>query len=123
MIYKQRLFILIILPLLILISCNNDRLKGLKSQPEPKKISIDTSYLDGAWGSDENANANFGFFNDSIFYPDSNLWCRYFVYQDTLNIIQENGYIEKIYIKYYTGDSLTLYYPSVDVMTVYNRRK
>jgi hypothetical protein len=123
MTYIQRLSILIIIALLIIISCNNDKQKGLRSPTESSSISNDTSYLVGAWGNNENENANFGFYTDSIYYPDPNLWCKYFVYQDTLNIIQEDGYIEKIYIKYYNGDSLILYYPRVDIMTVYKRRK
>ena len=75
------------------------------------KIEIN---IKGAWGNDKNGNAYFGIYDDSIYYPDPDLWYKYELISDTIIIYKEENMIEKIIILKLTNDSLVLFYPDYE---------
>jgi len=78
--------------------------------------------LIGAWGNDENGNAFFGIYTDSIYYPDPNMWCRYELREDTIIITDEYENEERLLILKLTQDSLVVNYIDYDITSSLNRR-
>jgi len=69
---------LIIILSSVLIFCS------FNQQNEEKELKITTSNLIGAFGGDEETeNAYFGIYEDSIYYPDPNIWVKYELIGDT----------------------------------------
>jgi len=111
----------LIIPFLILSSCNN----SINESNAKKHITIENSsdVLDGIWGSNEKSNADFGIYGDSIYYVDPNLWYKISYSQDTLKIFQEDKFIEKILVQRVDKDSLILKYLDMDIIMRYKKRK
>ncbi len=83
-----------------------------QKEKEFKKTEIN---IKGIWGHDENENAYFGIYDDSIYYPDPDLWYKYELNFDTLIIHKEDNNVEKIKIMQQTNDSLILYYTDFEL--------
>ena len=89
-----------------------------------KQLAEETEYsIIDAWGNDAIGNAFFAFYEDSVYYPDPNLWYRYDIVGDTIRIFQEQNYIEKLLIKKLDKDSLVIEYLDLDLVKSYERRK
>jgi len=78
--------------------------------------------LNGAWGNNSIGNADFSFYQDTIYYPDTNTFYRYKVVKDTISIYEEDNKIRKILILKNTIDSLILNYIDVNVIMRYGKR-
>lgn len=88
-----------------------------------EKLELIIENLIGAYGGDEETeNAYFGIFEDSIYYPDPNLWIKYELKKDTI-ITTEDDYVEKWLVLKLTTDSLVYFNFSYDMKVPLNRRK
>jgi formylglycine-generating enzyme required for sulfatase activity len=76
----------------------------------------------GSWGTNDNENARFAFFEDSVYYPDTNLWYEYDLIGDTLLITKENNYKIKALISKISSDSMTLNYLDYGVVKTFKKR-
>jgi hypothetical protein len=76
----------------------------------------------GAWGDDDNGNAIFAFYEDSVYYPDPNNWYKYDLNQDTLIFTEEDGIKEKVIIERINCDSMTLKYVDYGATETYRKR-
>ncbi len=121
----NQLILLFALILLLQISCNNPKPETYnKSNKEvTNKIEDSTNILiQGSWGSDENDNANFGIYKDSIYYPDPDTWLKISILNDTLFIHEDESNVEKALIMKLDEDSLLLNYLTINVVVGYARR-
>ena len=87
-----------------------------------KKLKESEITIKGAWGNDENGNAYFGIYDDSIYYPDPDLWYKYELISDTIVIYKEENTIEKIQILKLSSDSLVLFYPDYEITVTLLKR-
>ena len=104
----------------VFISCQNSNDKSYK---ETRLTSQRDVILEGTWGSDNNGNAQFAFYGDSIYYPDPNTMYKFTVKKDTLLIFREEKWIEKVLILSYTSDSLILKYLLGNEIISYEKRE
>ncbi|NOU45431.1 MAG: hypothetical protein HOO86_00025 [Bacteroidales bacterium] len=108
--------VIVLFSILILCSFNQ--------QKEEKELKITTSNLIGTFGGDEETeNAYFGIYEDSIYYPDLNIWVKYELISDTILTTDRENYIEKLLILKLTTDSLVVNNLNYDVKIHLNRRK
>lgn len=96
------------------ISCEN---RTYQPEKESKSAII------GAWGEDDIGNAEFAFYNDSLYYPDPDTWYKYKIANDTIFIKRDSDWTEKVLIMRLTEDSLALKYLDYDKIRVYAKRK
>lgn len=97
---------------------------AFNQQKEEKRLKITISNLIGAFGGDEETeNAYFGIYEDSIYYPDSNIWVKYVLKDDTIISTDNDNFIEKFLIIKLTTDSLVVNNLNYDVEIHLNRRK
>jgi len=113
-----RTILLIITTLFIVVSCD----QSTKTKKEKIK-KINKEDIIDAWGNDENENAVFAIYDDSIYYPDPNNWYRYELHDDTILIFEEDNYIMKMVVKRVDSDSLTLENLNYGITHTYERRK
>ena len=113
-----RKILLVTTTLFIVVSCG----QTTKTKKE-ETIKINKSEIIDAWGNDENENAAFAIYDDSIYYPDPNSWYRYELHDDTILIFQEDNYIVKMVVKRVDSDSLTLENLNYGMIHSYERRK
>jgi hypothetical protein len=115
---ETRKIILMIFVAFIVLSCS----QSTKTKKEEKNKVNKEDIID-AWGNDENENAIFAFYDDSIYYPDPNNWYRYEMHNDTILIFQEDNYILRLVVKSIDSDSMTLENLNYGVTHTYERRK
>ncbi|MFB6342774.1 hypothetical protein ACE1ET_13680 [Saccharicrinis sp. FJH62] len=90
---------------------------------EEVKIKISKENLFGAYGGDEETeNAYFGIYEDSIYYPDPDIWAKYELKGDTIVIINSDNSIEKLLILKLTTDSLIVNYLNYNIENHLNKR-
>lgn len=93
------------------------------SQKKEKKLKINIINLKGAYGGDEETeNAYFGIYDDTIYYPDSNVSVSYKLKKDSIITKDDENYIEKYLILKLTTDSLILHHINLDINLHLNRR-
>nr|WP_319401674.1 hypothetical protein [uncultured Carboxylicivirga sp.] len=93
------------------------------TQIKEEKLKINIENLKGAYGGDvEIENAYFGIYEDSIYYPDSDIWVKYQLKKDTIITTNSENYIEKFLILKLTSDSLVLHDFNNDIEIPLNRR-
>ena len=96
----------------------------LSSFAQAKKLTINKNNLIGAYGGDEETeNAYFGIFQDSIYYPDSDIWEQYELKGDTIIITNLENKKEKNLILKLSTDSLVIYDLDFKIERHLNRRK
>lgn len=71
--------------------------------------------LEGAWGTSKEENARFGFYGDSVYYPDPDLWCTFQIKNDTIIIFLEDIVHEKFIVRSISRDSLIIFYPEYEM--------
>ena len=91
-------------------------------QKKEEKLKITKENLIGVYGNDETENAYFGIYEDSIYYPDPDIWAKYELKGDTIVITDYNNSIEKLLILKLTTDSLVVNILSFDLENHLNRR-
>lgn len=95
----------------------------LSSFAQTKKLPINKNNLIGAYGGDEETeNAYFGIFQDSIYYPDSDIWEQYELKGDTIIITNLDNKKEKNLILKLSTDSLVIYDLDFKIERHLNRR-
>ena len=93
------------------------------SMETEKQIDIERNVsIQDAWGNDAIGNAFFAFYEDSVYYPDPNLWYQYDILGDTIRIFHDDNYIEKLLIKKLDKDSLVVEYLQLEMERSYHRR-
>jgi len=113
-----RTILLVTTTLFIVVSCG----QTTKTKKEETR-KINKSEIIDAWGNDDNGNAIFAIYDDSIYYPDPNNWYKYELHNDTILIFQEDDYIEKLIVKNVDSDSMTLENLNYEMTFTYERRK
>lgn len=97
---------------------------GIYQRKNFKKLEKESNpSILGAWGEDDIGNAEFAFYEDSLYYPDSNIWCKYKIVNDTIFIERDKNLSEKVFILKVNEDSLKLNYLDYDDIEIYVRRK
>ena len=93
------------------------------NQKKEDDLKITKANLIGAYGGDEETeNAYFGIFEDSIYYPDSDVRAKYELKGDTIILTDSDNSIEKLLILKLTTDSLVLNNLQFDFILHLNRR-
>jgi hypothetical protein len=93
-------------------------------QQKEEKLKITIENLVGAYGGDEETeNAYWGIYEDSIYYPDSDIWAKYRLKGDTIVITNNDNSVEKLLILKLTTDSLIVNNLNYDIENHLNRRK
>ena len=94
------------------------------NQLKEERLKITVENLVGAYGGDEKTeNAYFGIYEDSIYYPDSDIWAKYKLKDNTIVITKNNNSVEKLLILKLTTDSLVVNNLNYDIENHLNRRK
>lgn len=114
--------VVILIVSIISISCVRNT-RDIKDLIKNQNSNINVDLFNGAWRHDENENAIFGVFGDSLYYPDSDMWYRYEIYSDSLFIIHNDGYIEKAQILELNNNILILNYFKYDLIDTLRKRK
>jgi len=115
-----RLAFLLAIPLFH--SCQVKKCSTNKNKMNSQSAQKENILLNGAWGNNSIGNADFSFYQDTIYYPDTNTFYRYKVVKDTISIYEEDNKIRKILILKNTIDSLILNYIDVNVIMRYGKR-
>ncbi|MFB6340202.1 hypothetical protein ACE1ET_00690 [Saccharicrinis sp. FJH62] len=93
-------------------------------QNNETRLNTSKENLFGAFGGDEETeNAYFGIFEDSIYYPDPDIWNKYELSGDTIIITTNENYVDKLLILKLTTDSLVVMDLRISLELHLNRRK
>ena len=93
------------------------------NQKKEEVLKVTKTNLIGAYGGDEETeNAYFGIFEDSVYYPDSDIWAKYELKGDTIILTEDDDSIEKLLILKFTTDSLIMNNLQLDIILHLNRR-
>jgi hypothetical protein len=93
-------------------------------QHKEKKLKITKQNLYGSYGGNEKTeNAYLGIYEDSIYYPDSDIWAKYKLKGDTIVVSNSDNSVEKLLILKLTTDSLVVKILNYDIENHLNRRK